>query len=109
MIYFFICRYASEYDRVLESPEGQKALSKYSDLMKNLTVWSGKNISTPWDMYYLYHTLMAEYSMDLILPDWAYTVFPNGDLWNGTVFAYDAASFTPLLRRINGGEINFFN
>ncbi|XP_034186973.2 venom acid phosphatase [Osmia lignaria lignaria] len=95
--------YANEYDRVLESPEGRKALSKYSDLMKNLTEWSGKNISTPWDMYYLYHTLMAEYSMDLTLPDWAYTVFPNGDLWNGTVFAYDAASFTPLLRRINGG------
>ncbi|XP_029038981.2 venom acid phosphatase Acph-1-like [Osmia bicornis bicornis] len=95
--------YETEYDKMLESPEGRKALSKYSDLMKNLTEWSGKNISTPWDMYYLYHTLMAEYSMDLTLPDWAYTVFPNGDLWNGTVFAYDAASFTPLLRRINGG------
>lgn len=95
--------YLIEYDKALESPEGQRELSKFSELMDKLTKWTGKNISTPWDMYYLYHTLMAEYSYGLTLPDWAYTVFPKGELWNGTVLAYDAASATPLLRRLNAG------
>ncbi|XP_076687426.1 venom acid phosphatase [Andrena cerasifolii] len=95
--------YLAEYDRVLQSPQGQKELSKYSNFMQQLTEWTGKNISTPWDMFYVYHTLMAEYSLGLTLPDWAYKVFPRGELWNATVFAYDIATSTPLLRRLYAG------
>ncbi|XP_076385518.1 venom acid phosphatase [Megachile rotundata] len=95
--------YLNEYDKVLRSVQGQQGLSRYSEFMKNLTAWTGKNITTPWDMYYMYHTLMAEYSLGLTLPDWAYTVFPNGELWNGTVYAYDAACATTLLQRLSGG------
>lgn len=95
--------YLAEYDRVLKSPQGQSELSKYNNFMQQLTEWTGKNISTAWDMFYLYHALMAEYSLGLELPDWAYTVFPHGELWNATVFAYDLASSTPSLRRLYSG------
>lgn len=99
-----ICRYLAEYNRVLTSSQGRKELSKYSSFMKQLTQWSGKNITTPLDMYYLYHTLMAEYSLGLTLPSWTNQIFPRGELWNATVFAYDIASSTPLLRRLYAGK-----
>ncbi|KOC59082.1 Venom acid phosphatase Acph-1 [Habropoda laboriosa] len=92
-----------EYNRVLKSPQGKHELSKYNELMKQLTEWTGKSISTPWDLYYLYHTLMAEYSLGLTLPVWANKVFPKGELWNATVFSYNIANSTPLLKRLYGG------
>ncbi|XP_026673949.1 venom acid phosphatase Acph-1-like [Ceratina calcarata] len=95
--------YAVEYQRVLQSPEGRAGISKYSTLMKNLTNWTGKNITTPLDMYYLYHTLMAEYSMGYTLPHWTKDIFPKGELFDGTVFSYDIANSTPLLKRLYGG------
>lgn len=93
----------AEYDRVLQTPQVSSQLSKYSDFMKQLTQWTGKNISTVWDMYYLYHTLMAEYSMGYVLPSWAYEIFPYGRLWNGTLLSYEVANFSPLERRLFAG------
>lgn len=95
--------YVAEYDRVLQTPQVSSQLSKYSDFMKQLTQWTGKNISTVWDMYYLYHTLMAEYSMGYVLPSWAYEIFPYGRLWNGTLLSYEVANFSPLERRLFAG------
>ncbi|XP_076762931.1 venom acid phosphatase [Xylocopa sonorina] len=95
--------FSIEYERVLQSPEGKQQLSKYNNLMQQLTRWTGKNISTPWDLYYVYHTLMAEQSLGLTLPAWAKNIFPYGELWNATVFSYNIASSTPLLRKLYGG------
>lgn len=95
--------YAVEYQRVLQSPQGREGLSRYDSLSKNLTYWTGKNITTPLDFYYLYHTLMAEYSMGYALPDWTRDIFPKGELFDATVFSYDIANSTPLLRRLYGG------
>ncbi|XP_076646048.1 venom acid phosphatase isoform X2 [Halictus rubicundus] len=95
--------YLAEYDRVLQSTEGKIGLSKFSNFMRQLTVWSGKNITTPLDMYYLYHTLMAEYSLGLPLPPWTREIFPDGELLNGTVFAYNIASATPELKKLYAG------
>nr|XP_031828068.1 venom acid phosphatase Acph-1-like [Nomia melanderi]XP_031828078.1 venom acid phosphatase Acph-1-like [Nomia melanderi]XP_031828087.1 venom acid phosphatase Acph-1-like [Nomia melanderi]XP_031828093.1 venom acid phosphatase Acph-1-like [Nomia melanderi] len=95
--------YLQEYERVTNTPEGKRQLSRFDGLMKQLTIWTGKNVTNAFDMYYLYHTLMAEYSDGLILPDWAYEVFPYGELWNGTVLWYETASATTLQRRLNAG------
>lgn len=73
--------------------------------MRQLTEWTGKNISTPWDMYYIYHTLMAESSLGLTLPEWSHAIFPNGELLNATIFSYNIANSTPLLKRLYGGNI----
>ncbi|XP_033302567.1 venom acid phosphatase Acph-1-like isoform X1 [Bombus vosnesenskii] len=92
-----------EYNRVLQSPAGKQEIGKYSKLMRQLTEWTGKNISTPWDMYYIYHTLMAESSLGLTLPEWSHAIFPNGELLNATIFSYNIANSTPLLKRLYGG------
>lgn len=95
--------YLAEYNRVLNSPEGRAALSQFDGFMQQLTKWTGKNISTPLDMYYLYHTLMAEYSRGLPLPTWTRSIFPDGELKNATIFAYDVGSATPTLKKLYAG------
>lgn len=75
--------------------------------MNRLTQLTGKNISTPEDLYYLYHTLTAEQSLGLTLPEWTKDIFPRGELWDGTVLSYNIANWTPMLRRLYGGNIRF--
>ncbi|XP_012345676.1 venom acid phosphatase Acph-1 [Apis florea] len=94
-----------EFERVLESPRGKYEFSKYDKLKKKLEEWTGKNITTPWDYYYIYHTLMAEQSYGLTLPSWTNNIFPRGELFDATVFAYNITNSTPLLKKLYGGPL----
>ncbi|KAK2588038.1 hypothetical protein KPH14_004108 [Odynerus spinipes] len=98
-------RYLNEYNQVLELPEVKEELAAFDDMNAKLTELTGKNISTPLDMYYLYHTFVAESFMNLDLPDWAYSLFPYGRLYNGTIFAYKVANYNKLQKRIYGGAV----
>jgi len=100
-----ISRFLDEYNRVLNLPETRKKLSQFAELMSKLTKLTGKKIEKPLDMYYLYHTFVAESSMNLTLPEWAYDYFPHGSLFDGTIAAYDIANSTPLLKRLYAGKI----
>lgn len=72
--------------------------------MKNLTNLTGKNISTPWDMYNLYLLFVAESAMNLTLPEWSKDIFPNGQLLDGILLEYEIFSYTKHMRRLNGGK-----
>ncbi|XP_011691573.1 PREDICTED: venom acid phosphatase Acph-1-like [Wasmannia auropunctata] len=98
-------QFLKEYDRVLNSPKIQEKMSQFADMMNDLTVLTGKKIQTPWNMFYLYHTFVAESFLNLHLPRWAYKYFPDGQLFDGIVAAYNIASSTPLLKRLYAGPI----
>ena len=54
-------------------------------------------------MYFLYHTLMAEKSMNLSLPNWARNIFPYGRLLDGINLEYELFGYNTEMRRLNGG------
>lgn len=89
----------------MESPRGKYEFSKYDKLKKKLEEWTGKNITTPWDYYYIYHTLVAEQSYGLTLPSWTNNIFPRGELLDATVFTYNITNSTPLLKKLYGGNL----
>ncbi|KAL2726136.1 venom acid phosphatase Acph-1-like isoform X2 [Vespula maculifrons] len=98
-------RYLEEYDRVLELSEYKKEFAEFEDLTAELTKLTGKNITTSLNMANLYHSLMAIYSMNLSLPEWAKSIFPYGKLYNATVFAYKTSNYNKSLRKIYGGAL----
>lgn len=71
--------------------------------MEKLTDLTGKKIATANDMYNLYHILVAEDSMEFQLPAWTKNYFPMGKLLDGIKLEYEIFSYTPLMRRLNGG------
>ena len=73
--------------------------------MQNLTEETGKNISNSNDMYFLYHALMAEQSMNLPLPNWTTSIFPFGKLLDGTNLEYEIFSYNTEMKRLNGGML----
>lgn len=73
-------------------------------MMNKLTKLTGKKIEKPLDLYYLYHTFVAESFMNLTLPRWANDYFPDGSLFNGIVTAYNIANSTPLLKKLYAGK-----
>ncbi|XP_058801827.1 venom acid phosphatase Acph-1-like [Phymastichus coffea] len=95
--------YVNELKRVKNSTEYKKDLSRFNELMKNLTVFTGREIDDIKIVYHLYHTLTAESSLGLALPEWTKLYFPNGLIRNATLFEYKTESYTPKLIRLNGG------
>lgn len=98
-------QYLNEYNRVLILPEVQAKIYQFNDLMSNLTKLTGKKMQTLFDLYFLYHTFVAESSLGLPLPEWAYDYFPYGPLFDAIVASYDISSSTPLLRRLFAGPL----
>lgn len=98
-------QYLEEYNRIINSPEGQRKISQFKVLMSNLTKLTGKRIETVEDLYYLYQTFVAESSLGLPLPEWAYDYFPYGSLFDGIVASYNISNFTPLIRRLYAGPM----
>lgn len=89
-------------------PEVQSKIYQFRDLMSNLTKLTGKKIETLFDFYFLYQTFVAESSLGLPLPEWAYDYFPYGPLFDAIVAMYDVTNFTPLLRRLFAGKLYHF-
>lgn len=81
---------------------------QFTDMMAKLTKLTGKKIETPLDIFYLYHTFVAESFMNLTLPRWAKDYFPDGQLIDGIVTAYNIANSTPLLRKLYAGKRHRF-
>ncbi|XP_071563080.1 uncharacterized protein [Temnothorax nylanderi] len=98
-------QFLNEYNRVLDLPTTKKRMSQFTGMMNKLTRLTGKKIEKPLDMYYLYHTFVAESSMNLTLPEWAYDYFPDGPLFDGIVASYNIANSTPLLKRLYAGPM----
>lgn len=73
--------------------------------MGNLTKLTSKKIETLEDLYFLYQSFMAESSLGLPLPEWAYDYFPYGPLFDGIVAYYNITNFTPLSRRLYAGKL----
>ncbi|XP_071577473.1 venom acid phosphatase Acph-1 [Temnothorax nylanderi] len=98
-------QYLDEYNRIVNSPQGQAKINQFKDLMDNLTKLTGKKIKTLEDLYFLYQTFVAESSLKLPLPEWAYDYFPYGALFDGIVAFYNISNFTPLTRRLYAGPM----
>lgn len=91
-------------EKFLPSPEFQRLLDPYREMMKNLSILTGKEMSIPNDMFLLYHQLSSMQSMNEPLPDWSSDYFPDGLLLNGTYLEYDTQKYTDWMRRVNGGK-----
>ncbi|XP_024873962.1 venom acid phosphatase Acph-1-like [Temnothorax curvispinosus] len=98
-------QYLDEYNRIVNSPQGQAKINQFKGLMDNLTKLTGKKIKTLEDLYFLYQTFAAESSLKLPLPEWAYDYFPYGALFGGIVAFYNISNFTPLTRRLYAGPM----
>ncbi|KAJ8682011.1 hypothetical protein QAD02_017803 [Eretmocerus hayati] len=96
-------RFFKELEKAKSSPEYQKLLEPFRDLMEYLEFFTGKEIKESFDMFLLYHSLKAMHSMNETLPQWAENYFPNGLLLNGTFLEYHAMKFNDWMRKINGG------
>ncbi|KAJ8675105.1 hypothetical protein QAD02_010891 [Eretmocerus hayati] len=81
-----------------------KKMKKFSKDLKKLADCTGQRISTPEDMHTLYHRFMADWSVGDRLPTCTQGYFPQGELFDGVMFAYDTFSWTTEMRRINGGK-----
>lgn len=110
MTNIFFSKLIDEVERVEGLEEMKTQIKKFHPLMKNLTHWTGTEINSIKNIFHLYHTLIAEHSMGLELPDWAHSIIHHGDImWEAAVFYYHMRSYNSKLRRLNGGKFILLN
>lgn len=85
-------------------PEVKLKIENFQSFLKNLTELTGKNITTPFDTYFLYHLFIAESAMNLPLPSWSKDIFPYGKLFEAIQLNYEIYGWTKDMRKLNGGK-----
>ncbi|KAL6434819.1 hypothetical protein ACFW04_005184 [Cataglyphis niger] len=79
-------------------------VAKFDNLMKQLSIYTGKNITTLFDIFLLYGTLTAQSAYGLCLPEWTHNIFPNGELLDAFLLQLNLFSYGSL-NRLNGGVL----
>ncbi|EFN78070.1 venom acid phosphatase Acph-1 [Harpegnathos saltator] len=97
--------YLNEYERVLRTPEVQAIMDQFKDMKHNLTKQTGKSFERIQDYFFLYQTFIAESSLGLPLPEWAYNYFPNSQLFDATVASYDISNENDILKKYFAGPL----
>lgn len=54
--------YEIEYQKILQSEEVKRLIEPHRELLAYLTKHTGKNITTPQDVFFIYHTLQSHVS-----------------------------------------------
>ncbi|XP_072749915.1 venom acid phosphatase Acph-1-like [Anoplolepis gracilipes] len=103
MIPFACPVYIRLYNDIKNSAEVKAKVAEYADIMRELSKYTGTNITSPFDMMLLYGTLIAESSAELRLPEWTKGIFPN-KLVNAVALQFELFSYGKL-NRINGGVL----
>ncbi|XP_014094596.1 venom acid phosphatase Acph-1 isoform X1 [Bactrocera oleae] len=70
-------RYFEALSEVLELPNVKAEIEPYLDMLSELSLLTGMNLTQPEDVQSLYLTLLAEQEFGLKLPDWTKSYFPQ--------------------------------
>ncbi|EFN60534.1 Lysosomal acid phosphatase [Camponotus floridanus] len=81
----------------------KEKIAKFAGIMKELSIYTGKNMTTMFHLNLLYQTLLAEESFGLHLPKWTQDLFPNGALLDAAILQFNLFSYGTLLNKLNGG------
>lgn len=80
MMYYYTCpRFLEARQEQLESPEFQSKIEPYRDMMAVMSYYTGRNLSTPEDIFYIDNLFQAEVSIGCI--EWT-PIRPSRD-WRG--------------------------
>jgi len=80
----------------------KKKVAEFASVMKKVSIYTGKNITTMFDLFNIYQTLETETALGLRLSEWTQSLFPNGALLDATILQYDLFSYGRL-NKLNGG------
>ncbi|XP_012170162.1 venom acid phosphatase Acph-1 isoform X1 [Bombus terrestris] len=96
--------YMKAVNEVRNTEEILRKLQSYKDLFKLLNEKTGLNITTTHMAYEVYNQFVAQETMNHLLPEW-YTDEVSKKLQDIVKIEYEIRSYTPLLKRLNGGVI----
>ncbi|CAH0553077.1 unnamed protein product [Brassicogethes aeneus] len=89
-------------DNIIEIKK--KYIEPHSELFEFLRKESGLSIKNPYALLQFYFILNTESEMNLTLPKWTNSIFPD-KIYKLSVAAYEYQNFIPEVRKINSGYL----
>ncbi|XP_051172442.1 venom acid phosphatase Acph-1-like [Leptopilina boulardi] len=101
-----ICsKYLQERENVIKSPELAPKIASFKNLMNNMTILTGINITDLEHLYSLYANFVALQRMNFVLPNWTHNIFPEGQLYDAMIMNLKVQNYNDLIKKIHGGGI----
>jgi len=91
-------------DKVGDQPEIRKVIAENQWVFNYLTKHTGKNISSLWDIDYIFDTLFIESVYNKPLPNWTTTVYPD-KMKHMKDLSFKLSTYTDEMKRLRGGPI----
>lgn len=91
-------------DKVYNSTIYKKVIEANKDVLEYVEQHAGKPIRTLDDLFGIYQTLNAEDYMNLTLPTWTKTIYPQ-PISSLSGSQCDFENYNDILKRLNGGNI----
>lgn len=106
LFYSYLCpKYIRLYYDMLQNNEIiKKKVAEFASVMKRVSIYTGRNITTMFDLFLIHETLETETALGLRLPEWTQSFFPNGAIMDATLLQYDLLSYG-ILNKLNGGVL----
>lgn len=82
----------------------KQKLESMKHFIKNLEHWTGKKITSAFDMYSIYTSLECQKYMNLTLPSWTTGVYPDGDLLKGSLLFDKVMNYNSKMIKKTGGR-----
>lgn len=96
--------YFKELEHVLNSEEAQSIIKEYKSTFDYITQHTGKKVKDLGDMLSVYQTLYAEDNMNLTLPEWTRSIYPEKlSYLAGQRCNFE--NYNDVLKRLNGGRM----
>ncbi|XP_063909786.1 venom acid phosphatase Acph-1-like [Zophobas morio] len=96
--------YVKELEEVLLSDDIQRQTKQYRDLFKYIEEHTKIKIDNTGDAFNVYQTLNAEANMNLTLPEWSKTVYPE-PLQTLAGLQCNFENYNAILKTLNGGRM----
>ncbi|XP_077286082.1 venom acid phosphatase Acph-1-like [Arctopsyche grandis] len=104
MMYYYTCpRFLEARTEELNSPRFQTKIEPYKDMMDVMGYYTGRNLTTPEEVFYIDNLFQAEKNYNIPTPNWAIPIMDQ--IKEMTVIEYELEFATPELRRIAGGTL----
>ncbi|XP_029165199.1 venom acid phosphatase Acph-1-like [Nylanderia fulva] len=100
----FCPKYYRLYQKMIQTPEIKAKIAEFADLRKELSICSGRNVTSMYDIFRLYHTMFVQRDYGLSLLQCAQNIFRNGTIVDAYIYQLKLFSYGPL-NKLNGGTL----
>ncbi|XP_043473952.1 uncharacterized protein LOC122506046 [Leptopilina heterotoma] len=98
-------KYKEMFSEIEKLEEVKEMFGEFKSLTRKLTELTGKDITTPTDVFSFYNLLICQKSMKLPIPNWAEELLANNEFLEAVEVLEKLRNYNDTMKKMNGGRL----